>query len=91
MVRNLKFSKLNLSTKLKCRYNKSTILILGIGNGNAGFASRIRACGVFQAYKDGCEPIPKLGGCTNTTITGDGPMKGHKYTICLCSEDFCNN
>ena len=35
------------------------------------------------------EPVPKIGGCTDVTIT-KGSLQGYKYTICLCRGDLCN-
>ena len=44
---------------------------------------------VVRLMADVAEDV-QLDRCTNVTVN-NGPEKGKKGTICLCSEDFCNN
>ena len=71
---------------LKLMYWKSKILIVAIDE-QEGIH---RGCGWFQTLKDDTNPVLKRDRCTEAKIAYDGPSKGNKVTVCLCSEDLCN-
>ena len=75
-------------SKTTTMYWKSTILIaaIGIGPGSGIY----RQCSNPRNYKNYLDPIPELDKCIETTGT-DGPIRGQKGTVCVCSQDFCNN